>query len=72
MVIVMCLVQELDVRNVMERELAKLGLTGFASPTDLPGWEVRDEVTYRGTSLIRKSPPAGSYSRTMARAVWWP
>ena len=42
----MCLVQESDIRNVMERELEKLGLTGFASATNMPGWEVRDEVTY--------------------------
>ena len=25
---------------------------------------------YRGTSLIRNSPPQGSYSRTMPRALW--
>jgi len=28
--------------------------------------------SYRGTSLIRNSAPLGLYSRTMARALWWP
>ena len=27
---------------------------------------------YRGTSLIRKRPPPGPYSRAMPRALWWP
>ena len=27
--------------------------------------------TYRGTSLIRNSPPLGPYSRPMPRALWW-
>ena len=26
---------------------------------------------YRGTSLIRKRPPVGPYSRAMPRALWW-
>jgi len=26
--------------------------------------------TYRGTSLIRKRPPLGRYSRAMPRALW--
>ena len=26
---------------------------------------------YRGTSLIRNSPPLGPYSRTKPRALWW-
>ena len=29
-------------------------------------------VPYRGTLLIRKSAPLGSYSRTMPGALWWP
>ena len=31
-----------------------------------PGYPI---VNYRGTSLIRKQPPLGSYSRTMPRAL---
>ena len=27
---------------------------------------------YRGTSLIRNSPPVGHYSRTTSRALAWP
>jgi len=26
---------------------------------------------YRGTSLIRKTPLLGPYSRTMPRVLWW-
>ena len=26
----------------------------------------------RGTSLIRNTPPLGSYSKTLPRALWWP
>ena len=26
---------------------------------------------YRNTSLIRKRPPLGPYSRHMPRALWW-
>ena len=26
----------------------------------------------RGTSLIRKRPPLGSYTRTMPWDIWWP
>jgi len=26
---------------------------------------------YRGTSLIRNSPPLGPYRRTIPRASWW-
>ena len=26
---------------------------------------------YRGTSLIRNSPPLGPYRRTKPRAFWW-
>jgi len=27
--------------------------------------------TYRGTLLIRNSPPLGHYSRTKPRTLWW-
>ena len=30
------------------------------------------ELPYRVTSLIKKRPPQGSYSRTMPRALWEP
>ncbi|KAJ1493853.1 hypothetical protein T484DRAFT_2652725 [Baffinella frigidus] len=34
-------------------------------------WTRRGRVTpYRGTSLIRKRPPPGPYSRAMPRALW--
>ena len=26
---------------------------------------------YRGTSLIKNSPPLGPHSRAMPRALWW-
>ena len=26
---------------------------------------------YRGTSLMRKRPPLGPYTRTMPRDIWW-
>ena len=31
----------------------------------------REKAAYRGTSLIRNSPPLGPYSRYMPRALWW-
>ena len=31
---------------------------------------VRSTAGYRGTSLIRKHPPLGTYSRPMPRAIW--
>jgi hypothetical protein len=30
-----------------------------------------NSLTYRGTSLIRKRTPLGTYSRAMPRALWW-
>jgi len=30
----------------------------------------RPGTAYRGTSLIRNSPPLGPYSRTMSRVLW--
>jgi hypothetical protein len=34
-------------------------------------YRVSYRVSYRGTSLIRNSPPLGSYSGTLPRALWW-
>ena len=30
------------------------------------------ELSYRGTSVIRNRRPLGTYSRTKPRALWWP
>ena len=38
------------------------------APASLPGG--LHTVEYRGTSLIRKRPPLGPYSRAMPRALW--
>jgi hypothetical protein len=39
-----------------------------AHPLDLR--TARDQVIYRGTSLIRNRTPLGPYSRAMPRALW--
>jgi hypothetical protein len=36
------------------------------------GFGVVGSMVYRGTSLIRNSPPLGPYNRTMPRALWGP
>ena len=28
-------------------------------------------TVYRGTSLIRNTPPLGPYSRIITRVIWW-
>ena len=33
------------------------------------GW--CEDGLYRDTSLTKKRPPLGPYSRTMHRALWW-
>jgi len=29
------------------------------------------DTGYRGTSLIRNTPPLGPYSKTLPRVIWW-
>ena len=45
--------------------LSHSGLTDSAQ-FDIPAW-----AKYRGTSLIKNTPPLGPYNRTMPRALRW-
>ena len=40
-------------------------------PLSLSASDAHTHECYRGTSLIRNSPPLGPYSRPMPRNLWW-